>query len=134
MNDTERVMTVGQAAHASGLTPKAVRLCERRGLLTPIERSHAGNRQCTDNLARLVFIRQVRSLGLHLDGMATVIESGRRRPFAGAVPGPRRRSSGGGAGLRHRPAGRPGRVRRPRAAAGVTRAPPAPVFSQCRRG
>lgn len=72
--DNERMKTVGQAAHASGLTPKAVRLYEQRGLLTPIERSHAGYRQYTDDdLARLVFIRQARSLGLHLDDIAAVI-------------------------------------------------------------
>jgi len=76
MNDTDRVMTVGQAARASGLTPKAVRLYERHGLLAPIERSHAGYRQFTDDdLARLVFIRQARSLGLHLDDIATVIDA-----------------------------------------------------------
>lgn len=74
MNDTGRVMTVGQVASASGLTPKAVRLYERRGLLAPIERSHAGYRQFTDDdLARLVFIRQAQSLGLHLDDIAAVI-------------------------------------------------------------
>lgn len=73
MNDTDR-MTVGQAASASGLTPKAVCLYERRGLLTPIERSHAGYRLFTDDdLARLAFIRQARSLGLRLDDIAAVI-------------------------------------------------------------
>ncbi len=79
MNDTPRPMTVGQAASASGLTPKAVRLYERRGLLAPIERSHAGYRQLTDDdVARLVFIRQARSLGLHLDDIAAVIAAAHR--------------------------------------------------------
>lgn len=67
-------MTVGQAASASGLTPKAVRLYERRGLLTAIERSQAGYGLFTDDdVARLMFIRQTRSLGLHLDDIAAVL-------------------------------------------------------------
>ncbi len=53
-----------------------MRLYERRGLLTPIERSAAGYRQFTDDdVKRLEFIRQARSLSLHLDEIATVIDA-----------------------------------------------------------
>lgn len=57
------VMTVGQAGRASDLTPKAVRLYERRGLLPRPARSRAGYRLFTaDDVARLAFIRQARTL------------------------------------------------------------------------
>lgn len=77
------VLTVGQAAAASGLTTKAVRLYERRGLLPPIERSHAGYRQFRkEDIDRLTFIRRARSLGLHLDDIATILAAavGKHRP------------------------------------------------------
>lgn len=72
------VMRIGQVAAASGLTTKAVRLYERRGLLPPVERSHAGYRQFTkDDVDRLTFIRRARSLGLHLDDIATILAAAR---------------------------------------------------------
>ncbi len=68
------VMTVGQAARASDLTPKAVRLYERRGLLPRPARSPAGYRLFTaDDVARLTFIRQARTLGLGLEDIAQVV-------------------------------------------------------------
>lgn len=67
-------MTIGAAAAAAGLTPKAVRLYEARGLLGPAERTPAGYRTYTEaNLARLQFIAAARSLGLHLDQIGDIL-------------------------------------------------------------
>lgn len=60
-------MTVGTAAEAAGVSPKAVRLWESKGLLPPAERTEAGYRLfAEDDLAVLRFIRQARALGLSL--------------------------------------------------------------------
>jgi MerR family transcriptional regulator, copper efflux regulator len=66
--------TIGQAAGAAGLTPKAIRLYETKGLLPPLGRSHAGYRLYSENdIDRLRFIRQARALGLRLHDIAQVI-------------------------------------------------------------
>ena len=67
-------MTIGQAAHAAGLTRKAVRLYEAKGLLSPAERTAAGYRLYTPGDVKLLtFIRRARTLGLHLDDLADVL-------------------------------------------------------------
>src|SRR5713226_6358051 len=59
--------TVGKAAQAAGLTPKAVRLYEARGLLPEAERTEAGYRTYTDDdITVLRFIGQAKTLGLSL--------------------------------------------------------------------
>lgn len=74
-------MTIGQAATAAGLSTKAVRVYERRGLVSAPARSAAGYRLFTDtDVSRLRFIASARVLGLHLDQVADVLraaESGR---------------------------------------------------------
>lgn len=78
-----RTMTVGQAAKRAGVSDKAVRLYESRGLLEPAERSEAGYRRFTDeDVAVLRFVRQARALGLHLEEIRDIIELQR----AGAQP------------------------------------------------
>lgn len=68
-------LTVGQAADHTGLTPKAIRLYERRGLLTTAERTDGGYRLFDDHdLAVLGFIRQARALGLGLSEIKTVLD------------------------------------------------------------
>jgi hypothetical protein len=58
------ILTVGQAARRAGLTAKAVRLYEARGLLPPAERTSSGYRCYTEHDIRLLrFIRQARDLG-----------------------------------------------------------------------
>ena len=67
-------MTIGAAAAAAGLTPRAVRLYEARGLLAATERTPAGYRAYTEaDLARLRFIAAARSLGLHLDQIGDIL-------------------------------------------------------------
>lgn len=68
-------MTVGQAAHRSGLSAKAVRLYEARGLLPPAPRSDAGYRLFTEaDVAVLCFIRRAKALGLRLGEIRDVLE------------------------------------------------------------
>lgn len=69
-------ITIGEAAAATGLTPKAIRLYELRGLVEPAERTAAGYRIFSmDALRRLRFIAASRRLGLHLDQIAEILEA-----------------------------------------------------------
>ncbi|GAA3137171.1 DNA-binding transcriptional MerR regulator [Kribbella aluminosa] len=75
VDETLPALTVGQAAYASGLTPKAVRLYQAKGLLPPAERSAAGYRLYTnDDVATLRFIHQARTLGLRLDEIGDILD------------------------------------------------------------
>jgi DNA-binding transcriptional MerR regulator len=76
-------LTVGAAARAAGVSAKAVRLWEAKGLLPPAERTEAGYRMFTDDdLDVLRFIRQAKTLGLTLPEIKTVIDLQR----AGTTP------------------------------------------------
>lgn len=67
-------LTIGEAARRAGLTRRAVRLYEARGLLPPVERTAAGYRRYTDHdLRALRFIGQARALGLSLDDIHTIM-------------------------------------------------------------
>lgn len=69
-------ITIGDAAAATGLTPKAIRLYESRGLVEPVARTAAGYRTFSeDALRRLRFIAASRRLGLHLDQVAEILEA-----------------------------------------------------------
>lgn len=69
-------ITIGDAAAATGLTPKAIRLYELRGLVEPAGRTAAGYRTFSeDALRRLRFIAASRRLGLHLDQIAEILEA-----------------------------------------------------------
>jgi DNA-binding transcriptional MerR regulator len=68
------VLTLGQAAAAAGVTRKAIRVYETRGLLPPAERTAAGYRLYNDaDVEILTFIRRARTLGLSLDDIATIL-------------------------------------------------------------
>jgi MerR family copper efflux transcriptional regulator len=68
-------VTVGQAAARTGLTPKAVRLYERKGLLPEAERTESGYRLFTaDDLDVLHFIRQAKALDLTLEEIKDVLD------------------------------------------------------------
>lgn len=76
-------MTVGAAAQAAGVSAKAVRLWESKGLLPPAERTEAGYRLFTDDdVAVLHFIRQAKALGLQLTEIKDIIDLQR----GGATP------------------------------------------------
>ena len=67
--------TIGQAAKAAGMTARAVRLYESRGLIAAPDRTDAGYRLFTDDdVDTLTFIRGARTLGLPLDAISEVIE------------------------------------------------------------
>ena len=68
-------MTIGAAAESAGVTPKAVRLWESKGLLPSPERTEAGYRIFTEgDIGVLHFIRQAKALGLHLDEIKDILD------------------------------------------------------------
>ncbi len=68
-------ITVGAAATAAGVSAKAVRLWESKGLLPPTERTEAGYRVFTDDdLDVLRFIRQAKALGLTLPEIKNILD------------------------------------------------------------
>lgn len=71
---TSAVVTVGEAAKAAGVSAKAVRLYEAKGLLPPAERTEAGYRTYTDDdITVLRFIRQAKTLGLSLAEIGDIL-------------------------------------------------------------
>ena len=75
----QAMLTAGQAAARTGLTRKALRVYEAKGLLAEPERTAAGYRlYSADDIAVLAFIRQARTLGLHLDDIAEILTIHRR--------------------------------------------------------
>ena len=67
--------TIGEAAKAAGVTPRAVRLYESKGLVANVGRTAGGYRVFTDeDVEVLAFVRRSRSLGLSLDAIAEIIE------------------------------------------------------------
>lgn len=82
---TRRTLTIGQAARAAGLTRKAVRVYEAKGLLPAAERTASGYRLYGEHdVELLTFIRRARALGLHLDDIREVLalRDGGLRPCA----------------------------------------------------
>jgi MerR family copper efflux transcriptional regulator len=78
-------LTIGQVAAAAGVTRKAVRVYEAKGLLTPAARSTSGYRLYDrHDVELLTFIRRARTLGLHLGdiGQILAIRSGGTPPCA----------------------------------------------------
>jgi MerR family copper efflux transcriptional regulator len=68
-------VTIGQAARAAGVTRKAVRLYEAKGLLPKTDRSTSGYRlHSPSDVELLVFIRRARALGLHLDDIRDILD------------------------------------------------------------
>ncbi|WP_426998589.1 MerR family transcriptional regulator [Pseudarthrobacter sp. N5] len=72
-------MTVGSAAEAAGVSAKAVRLWESKGLLPPAGRTEAGYRIFTDrDVEVLRFIRQAKALDLTLVEIKDILDLQRR--------------------------------------------------------
>ena len=68
-------MTVGAAAEAAGVSTKAVRLWESKGLLPTAQRTEAGYRLFTDeDVAVLRFIRQAKALDLSLAEIKDILD------------------------------------------------------------
>ncbi len=74
------VMTIGEVARLSGVTPKMIRHYESLGLLPDISRSDAGYRHYDSKaLHELRFIRQARNLGFSLPHIAELLDLWRDR-------------------------------------------------------
>jgi DNA-binding transcriptional MerR regulator len=68
-------MTIGEAADRAGVTAKAIRLYESKGLIEPVSRTAAGYRTYNpDDVAVLRFIRQAKAVGLKLDEVGRIID------------------------------------------------------------
>lgn len=68
-------VSIGQAAARSGVSAKAIRLYEARGLLPPTTRTATGHRLFHDeDLEVLDFIARAKSAGLRLSEIKTVLE------------------------------------------------------------
>jgi len=69
------LVTVGNAAEQTGLSAKAIRLYERKGLLAEAERTEAGYRLFTpEDVAVLHFIRRAKTLHLGLDEIKDILD------------------------------------------------------------
>ncbi|CAN5350007.1 Zn(2+)-responsive transcriptional regulator [soil metagenome] len=69
------LVTVGNAAEQTGLSAKAIRIYERKGLLAEAERTQAGYRLFTaDDVAILHFIRRAKTLDLGLDEIKDILD------------------------------------------------------------
>ncbi|MBS4728399.1 MerR family transcriptional regulator [Mycobacterium sp. SM1] len=67
--------TVGDAADAVGVSAKAIRIWEAKGLLPPVERTQAGYRLFSDDdIAILRFIVRARTLGLTLSEIKDILD------------------------------------------------------------
>ncbi len=67
-------MTISEVARAAGVSPKAIRVWEAKGLIPTAPRTEAGYRTFAESdLARLQFIRQSKAIGLTLDEIRNVI-------------------------------------------------------------
>jgi DNA-binding transcriptional MerR regulator len=68
-------LTIGQVSQRTGLSPKAIRIYERKGLLPTTNRTSSGYRIFLgDDIDVLRFIRQARSIGLRLDEIKDVLD------------------------------------------------------------
>jgi len=69
------MMTVGEVARAVGVSPKAIRLWESRGLVPEVARTATGYRAFTDaDVSTMRFIRQAKTLGLTLGEIRDILE------------------------------------------------------------
>ncbi|OIV38133.1 hypothetical protein BIV57_07395 [Mangrovactinospora gilvigrisea] len=68
-------MRIGDAAAATGATPRALRLYEARGLLPPPDRTPAGQRRYgSAALRRVRVIRELLAIGLTLDDIGRFVD------------------------------------------------------------
>jgi DNA-binding transcriptional MerR regulator len=73
----ERLLTIGQAATAAGVTPRTLRYYEELGLLRPSSHSVRGARRYADvDLARIARIRELQQLmGFNLEEIGQILSA-----------------------------------------------------------
>jgi DNA-binding transcriptional MerR regulator len=68
-------ITVGEAARRAGVTPKAIRLYEAKGILPPAERTTSGYRTYSEGDVQVLrFVRRARALGLRLEEIGRILD------------------------------------------------------------
>jgi len=74
---TERLLTIGQAAAAAGVTPRTLRYYEELGLLRPSGHSLGGARRYAEvDLARIARVRELQQLmGFNLDEIGQILSA-----------------------------------------------------------
>jgi DNA-binding transcriptional MerR regulator len=77
MSESERLLTIGQAATAAGVTPRTLRYYEELGLLRPWGHSVGGARRYAEaDLARIGRIRELQQLmGFNLDEIGQILSA-----------------------------------------------------------
>jgi DNA-binding transcriptional MerR regulator/mannose-6-phosphate isomerase-like protein (cupin superfamily) len=80
-------LNIQKTAQAAGVSPSALRLWERRGLLVPRKTPRGHRRYTQDDVSRIRDIRRLRSLqGLNLAAIAATLGLNGRGPVRGALP------------------------------------------------
>jgi DNA-binding transcriptional MerR regulator len=74
---SERLVSIGQAATAAGVTPRTLRYYEELGLLRPSDHSMGGARRyAEDDLARITRIRELQDLmGFNLEEIGEILSA-----------------------------------------------------------
>jgi MerR family copper efflux transcriptional regulator len=71
---TDHLVTITEAARRSGLTPRALRHYEARGLVRPVDRTRAGYRRYgAADIELLRFIRRARDVGVGIDELLAIV-------------------------------------------------------------
>jgi DNA-binding transcriptional MerR regulator len=69
-----RLLRIGELARLAGVTPRAVRFYEKRGLLAAPERSESGYRLYgPQDLVRVIRVRRLRALGMSIERVREVV-------------------------------------------------------------
>jgi len=77
----ERLMTIGEVAHITGVADTTLRYYEKERIVVPGTRSRAGYRLYTDrDVERIAFVRAAQAVGFTLDDIRTLLEVGENTP------------------------------------------------------